>query len=110
MTAAPNYQDLHALVDQLRPDQAQELRAVALRLVKSNEAAEELECEQRSRRRRLSFIGTMNSGAGDLAERHEEIIREGLAERLGLREVATLDHRHFRVVRPRHVPAFDLLP
>ncbi|MEU8272201.1 hypothetical protein AB0B89_34245 [Sphaerisporangium sp. NPDC049002] len=68
MTAAPNYQDLHALVDQLRPDQAH------------------------------------------LAERHEEIIREGLAERLGLREVATLDHRHFRVVRPRHVPAFDLLP
>ncbi|WP_424534860.1 type II toxin-antitoxin system VapC family toxin [Sphaerisporangium viridialbum] len=33
-----------------------------------------------------------------------------VAERLGLREVATLDHRHFSVVRPRHVPAFDLLP
>ncbi|MEU9890889.1 hypothetical protein [Sphaerisporangium sp. NPDC051011] len=28
--------------------------------------------------RRLSFIGTLNSGAGDLAERHEEILREGL--------------------------------
>jgi uncharacterized protein len=33
-----------------------------------------------------------------------------LAERLGLTEIATLDHRHFRVVRPRHVPAFTLLP
>jgi uncharacterized protein len=33
-----------------------------------------------------------------------------LAERLGLPAVATLDHRHFRVVRPRHVPAFELLP
>ncbi|MFC7382753.1 type II toxin-antitoxin system VapC family toxin [Sphaerisporangium rhizosphaerae] len=33
-----------------------------------------------------------------------------IAERLGLREIATLDHRHFRVVRPVHVPAFRLLP
>jgi uncharacterized protein len=33
-----------------------------------------------------------------------------LAERLGLGEIATLDHRHFRVVRPRHVHAFELLP
>ncbi|WP_424534861.1 hypothetical protein ACOZ38_32355 [Sphaerisporangium viridialbum] len=78
MTAAPNYQDLHALVDQLRPDQAQQLRAVALRLVKSNEDAERLESGRQPRRRRLSFIGTMNSGVGDLAERHEEILRKGL--------------------------------
>jgi predicted nucleic acid-binding protein len=33
-----------------------------------------------------------------------------IAERLGLREVATVDHRHFRIVRPRHVEAFTLLP
>jgi uncharacterized protein len=33
-----------------------------------------------------------------------------IAERLGLTEVATVDHRHFSVVRPRHVPAFTLLP
>ncbi len=33
-----------------------------------------------------------------------------IAERLDLRELATLDHRHFRVVRPRHVEAFLLLP
>ncbi|MER6936095.1 type II toxin-antitoxin system VapC family toxin [Streptomyces halstedii] len=32
------------------------------------------------------------------------------AERLGLTEVATLDRRHFTVVRPRHVDAFTLLP
>lgn len=32
------------------------------------------------------------------------------AERLGLREIATVDHRHFTVVRPRHVEAFTLLP
>jgi hypothetical protein len=33
-----------------------------------------------------------------------------LAERLGVTRVATLDTRHFSVVRPRHVPAFTLLP
>ena len=33
-----------------------------------------------------------------------------LAERLGLPAAATLDHRHFSVVRPRHVRAFTLLP
>jgi uncharacterized protein len=33
-----------------------------------------------------------------------------LCERLGLSEVATLDRRHFTVVRPRHVEAFALLP
>nr|WP_322779875.1 PIN domain-containing protein [Frankia sp. Cas4] len=33
-----------------------------------------------------------------------------VAERLGTAQVATLDRRHFTVVRPKHVPAFDLLP
>lgn len=28
-----------------------------------------------------------------------------LAERLGIKQIATLDHRHFRVVRPSHVEA-----
>lgn len=33
-----------------------------------------------------------------------------IAERLRLNEIATLDHRHFTVVRPGHTPAFTLLP
>lgn len=33
-----------------------------------------------------------------------------IAERLGITEVATLDRRHFTVVRPRHTAAFTLLP
>jgi predicted nucleic acid-binding protein len=33
-----------------------------------------------------------------------------LAERLGVGTVATLDRRHFTVVRPGHVPMFELLP
>ena len=32
------------------------------------------------------------------------------AERLGITEVATLDRRHFRMVRPAHTQAFGLLP
>jgi uncharacterized protein len=33
-----------------------------------------------------------------------------IAERLTISEVATLDHRHFNVVRPRHVEALTLIP
>ncbi len=33
-----------------------------------------------------------------------------IAERLDVAEVATLDRKDFSVVRPRHVPAFALLP
>lgn len=33
-----------------------------------------------------------------------------VAERLGVTEVATLDHRHFRAVRSRHVDTLVLLP
>ena len=33
-----------------------------------------------------------------------------LAERLDQRQIATLDRRHFTVVRPAHVPTFELLP
>ena len=31
-------------------------------------------------------------------------------ERLGESKVATLDHRHFRVLRPQHIDALVLLP
>ncbi|MFG1927119.1 hypothetical protein [Cryptosporangium sp. NPDC048952] len=33
-----------------------------------------------------------------------------LGERYGVDRVATLDHRHFRVVRPMHTAALTLLP
>jgi predicted nucleic acid-binding protein len=32
------------------------------------------------------------------------------AERLGVRRIVTLDRRHFSVVRPAHVEAFELIP
>lgn len=33
-----------------------------------------------------------------------------LAERLGITRVATLDTRHFSIVKPRHISSFTLLP
>jgi len=33
-----------------------------------------------------------------------------VAERLGITEIATLDRRHFTVVRPRHTDVLILLP
>jgi predicted nucleic acid-binding protein len=33
-----------------------------------------------------------------------------VVERLGERKLATLDHRHFGTIRPRHVEALELLP
>jgi hypothetical protein len=33
-----------------------------------------------------------------------------VAERFGVREIATLDRRHFTAVRPSHIEAFTLLP
>jgi predicted nucleic acid-binding protein len=55
--------------------------------------------------------------AADLVERYADLPLGttdaaviAVAERLGAVEVATLDRRHFSVVRPRHVDAFLLLP
>lgn len=33
-----------------------------------------------------------------------------VAERLNITRILTLDRRHFAVVRPKHTPAFELLP
>ncbi len=33
-----------------------------------------------------------------------------IVERLGEAKLATLDHRHFATMRPRHVDALELLP
>jgi uncharacterized protein len=53
----------------------------------------------------------------DLVEQYADLPLGGtdasliaLAERMGEATIATLDHRHFRVVRPKHAAAFALLP
>ena len=33
-----------------------------------------------------------------------------MAERLNISRILTVDQRHFRLLRPSHIPAFDILP
>ncbi|KXO90822.1 Probable ribonuclease VapC26 (plasmid) [Tsukamurella tyrosinosolvens] len=47
---------------------------------------------------------------GDLPLGTTDAAVVAVAERLNVVEVATLDHRHFTVVRPNHVAALTLLP
>jgi predicted nucleic acid-binding protein len=51
-----------------------------------------------ARRRRPSLVLIVDASVVALAERHHA------------RVIATLDQRHFSLVRPRHVPAFELVP
>ena len=53
----------------------------------------------------------------DLIEQHADLGLGGtdaslvaVAERLAITDIATIDHRHFSVVRPNHAAAFRILP
>jgi uncharacterized protein len=55
--------------------------------------------------------------ARELIDRYQDLplgfvdaIVLAVVERMGESKLATLDRRHFTVVRPRHVPALRLLP
>ena len=47
---------------------------------------------------------------GDLGLGGVDASLVAIAERLNVTAIATLDHRDFTVVRPRHVDVFELLP
>jgi hypothetical protein len=76
MTAAHDYEDMHHLVDRLPPAGVRRLRV----LVESDpELARFVEgSDSETVRRELSFIGLGASGRGDVSERHDELLREGL--------------------------------
>jgi hypothetical protein len=68
-----HYEDLHRLVDQLGPDQADALRAVALQLVKLDPAPgidDEPHDEWPP-----PWFGSIAGDANDIAERSREILR-----------------------------------
>lgn len=69
MTAAHPHPDLHELVDQLNPAQADAVRAVVLQLVTPATANGE------TLPRKLAFIGTLEAEE-DFAERSEQILDE----------------------------------
>lgn len=58
----------------------------------------------------LARMAELVSQYGDLPLGAVDASVVAVAERLRVSEVATIDARHFHVVRPRHVPAFTLLP
>jgi len=55
-------------------------------------------------------IAELTARYGDLPLGTVDASVVAVAERLRISTVATLDRRHFSVVRPSHVPAFELLP
>ncbi|MBH5335407.1 hypothetical protein IHE55_11600 [Streptomyces pactum] len=75
--AHDHYPDLHRLIDQLRPEQAEAVRSVVLQLVVDNTSV--TEGVQQPRRRRLSFAGSIEAEP-DLATRSSEILRRELGE------------------------------
>lgn len=58
----------------------------------------------------LARCATLQRKYGDLRLGVVDASVIALAERLGEPKVATLDHRHFGVVRPGHAETLDLLP
>jgi predicted nucleic acid-binding protein len=57
-----------------------------------------------------SRIGALVEQYGDFPLGGADASVIALTERLETDLVITLDRRHFRAVRPRHCPAFTLLP
>lgn len=97
MGALPDRDELQHLIDQMNPGQVRRL----LRLVQSSPDLGGDETAARPVPRRIPqmaepgprgdalrrfrlFAGSIDSGRGDLSERHDEIIREGLPHRDGL--------------------------
>ena len=57
-----------------------------------------------------SRVGELVEGYVDLRLGLVDASIVAVAERLGVTQIATLDHRHFTVVRPSHISGFELLP
>ncbi|MBI4729409.1 MAG: PIN domain-containing protein [Acidobacteria bacterium] len=66
-----------------------------------------VECSTRSDRARA---GGLCRKYLDARMDYTDALTVAIAERIGERVIATLDPRHFRIVRPRHAPAFNLIP
>jgi len=124
--AAPNDPDHHACV-QLLQKHGSELHVPAMVIAETSymietllgSAAEEAFLRVFETRRLIAVDATPEDYGrmADLVRKYRDLPLGtadasvvALAERLGVSEVATLDHRHFRVVRPGHVDAFTLLP
>lgn len=87
MTAAYDYEDMHHLVDRLTPTQVRRLRLLVTQDEELSEVAQSLPAvdaddEESVPAGLLALIGSVN-GPEDLAERHDDYIRERMRERFG---------------------------
>lgn len=88
VTAAYDYEDMHHLVDRLTPTQVRRLRLLVTqdeelsRVAQSLPAVDANEDEESVPAGLLALIGSVN-GPEDLAERHDDYIRERMRERFG---------------------------
>ncbi|MFF4487032.1 hypothetical protein ACFY0F_11145 [Streptomyces sp. NPDC001544] len=87
MTAAFDYEDMHHLVDRLTPTQVRRLRLLVTQDEELSQVAAEAllprpDEEQPVPDGLLALIGAVN-GPEDLAERHDEYIRERMRRRFG---------------------------
>jgi uncharacterized protein len=55
-------------------------------------------------------VAELTKAYGDLPLGTVDASVVALAERLRITQIATLDRKHFSVVKPLHVEAFELLP
>ncbi|MEU3201921.1 MULTISPECIES: hypothetical protein [unclassified Streptomyces] len=88
MTAAYDYEDMHHLVDRLTPTQVRRLRLLVTQDEELSQVAQSLptvdanEGEESVPAGLLALIGRVN-GPEDLAEQHDDYIRERMRERFG---------------------------
>jgi hypothetical protein len=75
MTIAPDYLELHHLVDRLSPDQVADARARLAELVAEHTRESDPMLADEPVRT-FSFVGLMHAGP-DFAERSEDLLREG---------------------------------
>lgn len=72
-----------------------------------NEGAFTIECPTRADRDRAANLVAQYR---DAAIGYVDAVTVAIAERLRERRIATVDRRHFAMVHPRHVRAFELVP
>lgn len=82
MSEAFDHQDLHHWVDRLTPEQVRRLRLVIEEDDALPEVAEEREEDEEAvPQGLLDLIGMVESGRTDMAEKHEEYLRERFRRR-----------------------------
>jgi hypothetical protein len=88
VTAAYDYEDMHHLVDRLTPNQVRRLRLLVTQDEELSQVAQTLPAADSPEAQAvvpdglLALIGSID-GPADLAERHDDYIRERMRERFG---------------------------